>query len=573
MKALFSTLLILAGAFAGGCNSGNPVAPEEGNGGGGGGGNTGTFTVTVTAEPAELIATSAAPSTLTITARRQDNGQNAPDGTQVAVSVDRGSLGVASSTAPVRLTTLTLSGGRAQVSYFGGTEVGTATVLATVGSSIGRTNVAVVAEAPAVFFLTDVQPNIGQSLGGDVVTIRGSGFKRPLRVQFGGVVAQVMDVPSPNRILVTTPPPVTPPLPGTSLAVDVLVTNALDQPSPPSDTLPGGFFYREDAPPVPDPVFLTAVNPRSGNPQGGDFVVLTGGGFRSPLRVEFGGRAAVVSRVTANRIEATTPSSPQPVGAGATLPVDVRVVSGLDSATPLEATLPLGFLYDGGPEPGRVVVTSISPSDGPHTGGTVVTVTGQGFEAPVAVELGGVRQSGETVVSSRELRFTTAALAVASCPAGGVQTVTGVTVTNLGSSTSGSGPLLLFRYHVPLPRVRRISPTVGPQLGNTVVSIEGESFEAPLRVVFAKGEQQFAGVVQGTPTATLVRASSPRVPDSLFPEQDCVTGDNRVGKRFVNVTVDIVVTNLGAGCTDTFGNAFTIQPTITSCRPLTPPPP
>lgn len=567
--------LVLAASTCGlllfSCDSGNPVAPEApqdpGNGGGGSG-----FTVTVTANPPELLAGGSEPSTLTVTARRQDNQQSPPDGTAATVSVDQGSLGVNNPANPVRLATVQLVNGQGQVSFFPGAQVATANVLVQVGQSLGRATVSILDALPSDFFITAVEPGVGSAVGGERVLVRGAGFKEPVRVTFGGVAGRVVGLESSAVIVVDTPPAAQAPAPGTSVAVDVTVTNELTAPTPATDTLPGGFFYTEDPDPVPEPVFVTAVQPRTGTAAGGDSVVVLGGGFRAPLRVELGGKAGQVISFTSTQISVVTPSSPQPVAAGATLAVAVKVVAALDENPPQEATLPGGFTFDGGAAPIPVVVSSLSPGEGPYTGGTVITVIGSGFVSPVAVTLGGVGQQSPTVVSSTQVQFTTAALAVAQCPAGGVVQVTGVTVTNLGSGSSGSG-LLTFNYRVPLPRVRRISPTAGPQLGNTVVSIEGEGFESPSRVNFVKGDQQFSAVVQGTPTATLVRASSPRVPDTLFPEVDCVNHENLPGKRFVPVTVDIQVENQVTGCADSFGNAFTYNPTFANCRVVTPAPP
>ena len=205
--------------------------------------------------------------------------------------------------------------------------------------------------------------------------------------------------------------------------------------------------------------------------------------------------------------------------------VDVTV---RNTANGLEGTLPGGFTY-GSP---AIVVTAIDPSRGPYTGATEVTVTGQGFPVggSVTVELAGVRQAGAD---------------------------------------------LTFTYTVATPAVSRVAPTFGPQLGNTVVTVQGAGFEAPVRVVFAKDAEEFAASVQSVSTAgDEIRVSSPRVPDSIFPEVDCViddgSEDGAPGKRYVEVTVDVRVTNQGSGCTDTFGNAFTYSPTNPNCRQVSP---
>lgn len=561
--ALFGLTLALLG-----CDTSNPVAPSPVPDPGAGGV---AYVVTVTASPTQLLAGGSDAATLSVNVIRQDNQLAPPDGTPVSLSVDQGSLNVNDANNPVRVLTTQLTSGRVQVSYFAGATVATVNVLAQVGQNTGRTSLQLVDALPNNFFITSVTPGVGKAEGGDRVTIAGAGFKEPLRVTFGSVAARVLSVSGSSRIVVESPPAAQAPAPGTSVPVNVTVTNSLTDPTPATDTLPGGFFYTEDPTPTPNPVFITSVQPASGAATGSTTVVVVGGGFRAPLTVEFGGNAGQVVSATNTRITVITPAAPQPVAAGSNLPVAVQVTSGLDQATPQSASLAGGFTYQGGPAPVAVVVSSISPASGPYTGGTVVTITGSGFNGAVAVTLGGVRQTAETVVSPTEVRFTTAALSLAQCPPSGVQTVTGVTVTNQFSGTSGTAALS-FGYQVPLPRITRISPTVGSQLGNTVISIEGTGFENAVRVNFNEGSQSFAAVVQGTPTATLVRAASPRVPDSLFPETDCVTNDDQAGKRWLPIAVDVAVINQQSGCSDTFANSFTYQPTLASCRVVAPPP-
>lgn len=568
MRFAVRAVVIALSVVLAACNSSNPVAPDLTPPPSGG---AGTFSISVSASPPEILAGGDAPSTLTITVLRQDNQLAPEDGTMASVSVDQGSLGVNDTANPVRVSNVSLVGGRAQLSFFAGTSATTATVIVKVGQSTGQGSVRMVSTLPRTFFLTSVRPNSGGSTGGDRVTITGAGFKNPLRVTFGDIAARVVSV-SNNSVVVVTPPPKTPPAPGASVPVDVKVTNDLTDTNPLSDTLPGGFFYSLAPDPEPTPVFITSVEPSSGTADGGTAVTVQGGGFQAPLQVTFGGAAAQVMSSTSTRINVITPPSPQPVAAGATQTVAVAVTSGLDQPAPQQASLPGAFIFLGANAQVPVVVSALSPAQGPYTGGTLVTVTGSGFVSPVSVTLGGVRQSAETVLSSTQVQFTTVALPVSQCPAGGVQTVNGVVVTNLGSGAAGNAALLSFGYQVPVARISRISPTSGPQLGNSIVSIEGSGFEAPVRVSFVKGTQTFTGVVQGTPTSTLVRVSSPRVPDTFFTEVDCVTADNLAGKRFQPATADVVVENLVTGCMDTFGNAFTYQPTFAQCRQVTPAP-
>lgn len=565
--APFRRLAALAAALAlaaAGCDSSNPVAPPPPADGGGGGGSGG-FTVALSVVPSQLVAGDAAAATVTVTATRAD-GTPAPDGTAAAVNTDMGMLVAGGE--PSELVTVTLSGGRATVQFLAPDEVGTANLLAQVGNSIGRLQVEVVEQIPESFFVSGVVPNVGGPAGGELVTVQGDGFEAPLLVAFASAQARVVSVTSATAIVVETPPAVVPVLAGSTLLVDVTVTKDLSAAQPATATLAGAFTYAVSELP---PVFLLGVSPAAGPAAGGTAVTISGGGFQAPLRVDFGGAVATVTGISDTAITVLAPPSPQPVAAGATLAVDVTVSNALDVGTQPPVTLSGAFTYQGGmlPPGSELTVASAAPTEGPHQGGTVVTVHGAGFVEPVAVDLGGVRQVGELVIDSSTVEFTTAGVAVESCPGSGVVQVTGLTVTNLSTGAQGTLAGFTFNYRVPRPRISRISPTLGPQLGNTLVNIDGEGFELPLRVVLTAGMEQFAASLTGV-SSTRVQVTTPRVPDSIFPEVDCQVDEETAGKRWIDVSVDVTVTNLDTGCTDTFPNGYTYRPTDTSCRP--PPP-
>ncbi|HEX9983266.1 MAG TPA: PKD domain-containing protein [Thermoanaerobaculia bacterium] len=131
-------LVLLVVVFLFACDSGNPVAPTD----------TGTpppsgaVILTVTANQSRVEAGSNVPATLTITARQN----NAPvaDNTEVAINTNLGYFSLDSAGKPVQLTTARLTGGTAIVQFFAGSDAGTATILAQVGTSVGRLNLPVV---------------------------------------------------------------------------------------------------------------------------------------------------------------------------------------------------------------------------------------------------------------------------------------------------------------------------------------------------------------------------------------------------------------------------------------------
>ena len=543
-----ATLLALA------CDSGNPVVPvDPGNPAPGA-----EFNVSLSIQPSELIAGSGEPGTLSVSVTRTSDNMPAADGTLVNVNTNLGDFGTGSM-GPITVQTLVVEAGVAVTNLFPAAEQGTATVIAEVGQSTGQLTVPFVASTTGPFFITRVDPNSGSPDGGEVVDVIGGGFRQPLRVDFAGVQATVLSVsPSGGRITVRTPPSTMPVTPGTPLPVDVQVTRNLDTEAE-MTILPGGFFYTLGG----DAVFVTEVVPNTGGPDGGEIVRVLGGGFRTPIRVDFGTRAGQSpTLVSSGEIQVVVPAPETAVGAGGSLLVDVTVTSALDQPTAASAVLTGGYLYQGVQ---AVTVSALSPGQGPYTGGTSVTITGQGFEGPVSVELGGIRQLDEQVVSATEVTFTTAGVGVEMCPANGLLPQMGVTVTNLGSGDSGTANLT-FNYQVPSPTIDRVAPSVGPQLGNTSMTVEGQGFEDPVRVALAVGDQEFVATVQSF-SGTAVVTSTPTLPDSVFAEVDCTTADDRAGKRYINLNTDVRLTNLGSGCTDTVPNAYTVEPTDASCRP------
>ncbi len=114
-------------------------------------------------------------------------------------------------------------------------------------------------------------------------------------------------------------------------------------------------------------------------------------------------------------------------------------------------------------------VTGVSPSFGPASGGTPVTITGTGFNSVTSVHFGSVSVT-PTVESETTIRAT--------APAG--TGVVDVTVTVPGGK-SPRVPADRFSY---TPVVSGISPNTGPQVGGTEVVITGTNFAGVSAVKF-----------------------------------------------------------------------------------------
>ncbi len=222
---------------------------------------------------------------------------------------------------------------------------------------------------PVVAIAAD--PATGPDSGGTTVTVTGSGFTGATGVTFDGVPGTGFVIVSDGEITVLSPA-------GPVGTVPLAVIDG-DR-----TLVPGGFTY------VGTQVTATAVAPGAGPDSGGTPVTVTGTGFTGATGVTFDGVPGtdfvVVDDTT---VAVTTP-------AGAAGPADVVVTD------PAGNGAPLSFTYEASP----AVVDALSPSEGPVTGGTQVTVTGSGFTGTTTVTVGGTPVRF-TVVDDRTLTFTT----------------------------------------------------------------------------------------------------------------------------------------------------------------------
>ena len=120
----------------------------------------------------------------------------------------------------------------------------------------------------------------------------------------------------------------------------------------------------------------------------------------------------------------------------------------------------------------RPAVSGVSPSSGPPSGGTTVTVTGMNFSGTSEVLFGGSPARSLTVLSSTRL--------VAVSPSG--RSWHNVSVLN-PAGTSPAVPADLFTWFV-TPTVRRVGPSSGPRAGGTTVVVSGSGFTGATGVRF-----------------------------------------------------------------------------------------
>lgn len=538
---------VLVLALVVGCNSKNPVAPETPQPPGGGGPGTGTYVIGLSASPVQLVAGSADPATLTVTATRTDNSQPAADGTTCAVSTSLGSFDPAKA---MTLTTVTLSGGKGTVLLYPSTTTGTATVLAQVDTSSRQLSIPI-RQADQTFFIASISPGSGKPDGGTPVTITGAGFVQTMRVTFGGIAATTVNYVSPTQITARTPPPPSVVTAGNALAVDITISKA-NGAATASDTLPGGFIYANNGNGETPVIF--SVTPGSGTNDGGTTVAISGSGFVAPVSVKLGTTAlgyvtASVSSTSDTSITAVVPAATAKL-LGQT--VDVVVTNTGSGAS---GTLHNGFQF----ENTQFFISGITPTSGPYSGGTPVVITGQGFVSPVEVRFGGLTQPGPVVRSGSEIDVTTAVATVTACnPPSGT-----VSVTNLSTGKTATSTLN-FSYTVTSPQLSSLSSASGPQTGGST-TLNGSGFDTPPAVKVEFGGVPSQSVTQTATPASSVTAQVPAFTGTLATETCDDNHDGVKGTRNLPTAVDVKLTNTATGCSTTLAKGYTYIPTDTSC--------
>jgi PKD repeat protein len=532
-----------------------------------------TYNVTVTANPPNITSGATGSSTITVDVRRTDTGAPPADGTTVTLTT---TLGTFNQVGGPRTVDLQLVNGRAQAALFGGTEVGTATVRANVAGSTGAANVSI--GAPAAFFVSSIQPNVGDPAGGQTVTIIGGGFVSPVRVTFNQAAATVRSV-SPNQIVVVTPSaaaagidnvPV-----GSTAPVTVTVTNRVNQADEATDALDNGFTYSYGGGTGGQPQIF-AVSPSSGTNDGGTRVTITGTGFAAPLQVFFGtgltaatfnGVEATVVSVTPTQIVAITPAAR---GFGLDLSnkqvnVLVKNVNGGFAGVGQQQ-----FKYGA-----KLVITAIQgPGTGPAEGGTQLVILGQGFDEPTTVSFHfktanvNVPQLVLQTTGTQVVIRTTPAPVPSTCPEGGLITVDKITVTNVDNGDTATADVG-FNYQLPLPQITSISPGSGDS-NTTVVTITGQSFPANPSVIFGNATNGSSATILQS-SSTSIRVTVPNAPQGFsFNTQDCGDG----GTKMVATPINITVQDFASKCLSTFNNGFLLSPPDPLCHgetPQTPP--
>jgi hypothetical protein len=497
------------------------------------------------------------------------NGDPAPDGTQVEFLANGGVFSNGSTTANV-LTT----GGEASIG-FGATEVGVYTIQARVRTVTRQISITYRnADQNGDLQIYSINPNSGSYAGGETVVLTGKGIRNPVAVfftvqgtQYQAIVDSVVQsVPltAAGTITARTPEPTAADSTITS-AADVKVTVGVGTTDEQSQSYPSVFTYIgmiEPDPDIPPTPVIFGVDPFYGSSAGGETVTILGMNFAweppafkqleatfdvNQVYFEFNGQRllAQVERFSETQIEVVTPRF---------------------SITPLEDDQTIAVILiplNGDPEVKRdgifivqadVVqpeITGISPTSGPIDGGTIVTISGHGFQLPLLVTFGDLEATEIQLFDDTSLADND----VITCRTPDYSQqgqippyFAPIRVTNLQTGLFDDSPIN-FRYGDNL-YISQANPTEG-QIGD-LFALYGAGFEDPLTVWFRAGGEIEFDVLQVTGTELTLRS-----PPDLSPT--CV---DRSGDF-------LVVLNESGRSAE--GGSYTLlgdQPTITSVNPI-----
>ena len=261
---------------------------------------------------------------------------------------------------------------------------------------------------------------------------------------------------------------------------------------------------------------VTSISPSTGSLAGGGTITIYGTGFSNDLGgVTFGS----IASTSFNVISDTEVTAPAPADATAGT-VDVTVIT--DSGTS-STSIADEYTYSATATTTVPVVSGISPSYGPVSVNTPITITGTGFTGATSVTIGGTAASSFTVVSDTQI--------TASTPASSTAGQVDVTVTTpSGPSSTVAADSYTFAEAattIPLP-IFYASPTSGT--APLLVTFTDESTGSPASWSWSFGDGN---------TSTLENPSYTYVNNGTYPVT--LTEENSVGENTTTVSGYIVV--------------------------------
>lgn len=217
-----------------------------------------------------------------------------------------------------------------------------------------------------------------------------------------------------------------------------------------------------------------AIAPARGPASGGTPIIIRGDGLSPDMELWLGDEGPLpYTLVSEHLVESTAPG-------GAAGPADLTL-----RRAGLEATLPGAFTYEAPPE-----ILAVVPAEGPTIGGTFIVVEGRGFREGDALEIG-----GRPAVEVDRLDDTRL---IATIPPGEA----GLVDVEVLSVDGQQGRLPEGFTYWPPPQLEALQPTVGPDFGGTLITLEGADMRAPGAVLIGEVPCEDVTVSEGGQRAT-----------------------------------------------------------------------
>ena len=259
--------------------------------------------------------------------------------------------------------------------------------------------------------ITSITPSSGPLAGGETVTIAGFGFTKATFGSLSWTTSLLLDGDTNNKVPMafTTATSATAVIPGGAAEGAQKVTvfaelfnNGASMSTFLESTTSTTYTYLPPAPTITSVLPGSGVGPSLGGP--GTEVTIRGTNMKGVTGVTFGGVAAQIYFVDSNDGEYVEVEAPSGTGT-----VDVAVTGPGGTSTRSNA-----FTYVLIP-----TITSISPTTGADSGGTLVTVTGTNFDPSAMVAALVIGQNGEIVTlqaggTSTSVSFVTPAITAGS---------------------------------------------------------------------------------------------------------------------------------------------------------------
>jgi hypothetical protein len=313
---------------------------------------------------------------------------------------------------------------------------------------------------------------------------------------------------------------------------------------------------------------IFALTPNSGPFEGGTRVTISGAGFFDPVQVLFDDIQGQVVSTSYTEVVCISPSiTPTEPDTVVTKQVTVTNISNG------KVSNGVGFRYGV-----TMFISSFTPMEGPADAPTTVTIFGQGFVAPVSVEVsaGGVQMQWDVLsVAGTEIVARSKAIPEQARICGDVGGA--ITVINLGSNQKVTSSQS-FTYRATRPLITSVQIDAGgnivPQYlpgtcnlpwSSHTVTIRGTGFQSGMTVSFGGITPVIATYVDAN-TLTLTLAD---LTDITLNEIGCTPGGGGCGRQWVSTPVSVTLNNPRNGCSDTLGGAIVIFPCVTTCRATT----